>query len=563
MKPLSKLGGQYCKTCQLTVNRGEGGCLGCGKDKQYLLKKEKLCYYCYANRSAPKGIREYVETVSIPDEYNRTLFHRLVALIDWEVADEIMRRRFKAFGNFLQTHTFDGPLTWETIFRLKSELSGRRFHYVRRCLQQLGELLLNSSKDETLEECKKRVRPLIPIASLEGDAVAVLRKYELWLRNERKNGPLGRRAHFDTLAGFWKWCAIRGLKSFATVEAAHVNEYLHILGLKWRCRHCSVTKNLTSRGETSPVVCENPKCCALYSYEKVIRCADRTIRKCAGTLRVFFGWLTDVERGIEINPAPPIDCRKSGTRKRWSRRAYSLTIQYYDWAVISALLKAVEDPNMPADEAMALYLILYHAFYVKELKTVQIPTQCRPVMLGLEPPESLAVVLSLEWQTRELSRGRQFLGRTGDKLQLEPRDEPWLTDLVKRFVHERNQKLRDPNNRYLFVGESYRPPCATAGALYFRRLIPRATTRVTGRICTANILGKCSRILFAEFGGHEGFRHLRELGLGEHQARSYAWAKRVRVIPKQVNRNQKNGSNQHRSNLIVPLIDVFGIPTDL
>ena len=558
-KPLAKLGGEYCKPCQTKVNRGEGRCSGCGRDKQYVLKKAKLCNRCYTIGYAPRGLQKNLETVSISNEYNRTLFNHLAGLIDWETADEEARRRFRDFGKFLQTYRFDGPLTWGSILKLKSELPGARFVYVRHCLHQLGELLLDPSKDETLEECKRRIRPLVSISSLEADVIAVFEKYDLWLRTERKNTPSVRRGHFATLGGFWRWCARRGLTSLAMVEAAHVEEYLYTLGLKWTCRHCSFTKNLTARGEPPPTACENLECRALHSSEKMIRCLARTVDGNRGRLQVFFGWLKDVEEGIEMNPAPTPHRRKRGKTKRWKRtRKYTQTIQYYDWVVIDALLKAIEDPKMPAEEAMALYLLLHHAFYLRELQTVRIPSHCRPIALGVESRESLADVLSLEWKPRELSRGRQFLGRTGAILRLEPADEPWLGDLVRRFMRERNQKLRDPTNPYLFVGTGQSPRGGPVGYRHFSPLIESATARVTGRVCTVDILGKCSRVIYAEFGGHEGFRHLHELGLGAKYALSYAWAKPVRVVPKEV---EAGRTKQRRSSLTVPPIDVFGIPT--
>ena len=49
---------------------------------------------------------------------------------------------------------------------------------------------------------------------------------------------------------------------------------------------------------------------------------------------------------------------------------------------------------MPAEEAMVLYLLLHHAFLLWELQTVRIPSQCRPLTLGAEPPESLEDTLS-------------------------------------------------------------------------------------------------------------------------------------------------------------------------
>lgn len=69
-------------------------------------------------------------------------------------------------------------------------------------------------------------------------------------------------------------------------------------------------------------------------------------------------------------------------------------------------------------------------------------------------------------------------------------------------------------------------------------------------------------MLYAEFGGHEGFKHLQELGLCESQARSYAWLKRVKVIPKKASEARKGERKEHLRSLTLPPIDVFGISTN-
>ena len=250
-----------------------------------------------------------------------------------------------------------------------------------------------------------------------------------------------------------------------------------------------------------------------------------------GRLRIFFGWLKDVEQGIKINPAPPLKNNRRKRREKRTRKAVA-TIRYYDWELIKSLLSGIESPDTPVEEAMVLYLLLHHGFSVVELKTVRIPLQCRPTALGSESREPLENVLTLEWEVRELSRGRQSPGRTGRPLALEPSDEPWLRDLVRRFMQKRNQKLRDPNNPYLFVGIYRSPRSGQVSYPYLRLLVERATARITGRVCNIRTLAKSSRLLYSEFGGYAGFRHLQELGLGKNQAHLYAWAKRVKVIPK-------------------------------
>jgi hypothetical protein len=560
---LAKLGGQYCKPCQKKANRQYGKCSSCGKDGRYAVKKEKLCFHCYMNRCAPRRLQKLFKTVRLPNEYNQTLFDHLAGSIDCEKADEETCRQVLKFISFLKIYRFDSPLTWESIIKLKSNLPGVRFHYVRRCLQLLGELLLDPLKDETLEECKKRIKPLGPVASLEANAIAVFERYDLWLRSERQDVPRTRWDHFLELAGFWKWCVMRGLTSLAMVENEHVEEFLYTLGLKWRCRHCDSTKNVTRRGESQPAICENLNCKALRSYEKVVRRKPYTVRKCRSTLRLFFSWLKDVDEGIQIHPLPRCRRRKWNDKKRGLRKKkYLETMRYYDWEVIDALLTAIEDPKMPAEEAMALYLLLYHAFYLWELRTVRIPPQCRPTAAGVKSHELLEDVLSLEWLPRRLSRGKQFLGRTSDILKMEPADEPWLRDLVRRFMIDREKKQQRPDNPYLFVGTRRIPRSGPVDEGYLRTLIASATARVTGRVCRVDILGKSSRVLYSEFGGYEGFRHLRELGLSEETARSFTWAKRVRVVPRKASRIL---STRFRGLSVaeIPATDIFGNPTDV
>lgn len=558
-----KPGGEYCTPCQARVNCGRGKCSGCGKNRQYVVKRERLCSACFNNRSVPQRLPKLLKRVRIYDQYNQTLFRHFASLIDCEKANGQTWSRVTDFVRFLNTYHFSNPIKWESIIQLKSELAGPRFHYVRQCLQQLGDLLLDPSKDETLEECKIRIKPIVPLASLEPEATAFLARYDLWLRTERQNTTITRQNHLQKLAEFWRWCVTLELTTLAAVERAHVEEFLHKIGLKWKCRHCSLTKNITRRGESPPAKCENLNCLAVHSYEKVVRCKPRTVEGFRATFRVFFRWLKNIDEGTKTDPVPKVRRRKwNGKTRGLRKKKYPQTIQYYDWEVIDALLKAIEDATTPAEEAMALYLLLHHGFYPRELRTVRIPAQCLPPRPGMKSSELLEDVLSLEWLPRKLSRGRQFQGRTGAILKMEPADEPWLRDLIKRFMKDRDEKQQHPNNPYLFVGTSRTPRRGPVAGQYFSALIARATARVTGRVCRVDILGKSSRVLYSEFGGHEGFRHLREFGLSEDHARSYAWAQRVRVVPKKASQIVRRNSYRNLSVLEVPATDIFGNPTD-
>jgi len=497
-----------------------------------------------------------VDTLEISNEYNRFLFEKLVATINWEAVHEEIRRRIVETGTFLQNHDIEEPLSRGTVRRINSELSGAQYR-VRECLEQLAAHLLGPDTDEP-NHSDAIVFP--SINRLPADVIPLLQRYDDWLRNERKDTYLARKNHRVTLANFWRCCMNRGATCLSSVTSEHVEEFLYVSSVKWKCRECSLTSNLSARDEAPPSVCENSGCGAGGRFEKVVRCLPITLSGYRARLRIFFGWLKDVEQGIDVNPSTPT--KKKKRNRRWKSGANkNLTIQYYDWKIIESLLNAIESFNVPVTEAMALYFILHHGFYVPELQTLRIPVECRPLVLGGASPEPLEQLLRLEWLPRELSRNRHFVGRTGHIFEMQPADEPWLRELTARFMQDRNPILRDLNNPYLFVCRYSKHPCRSVGSHYIWRLIQKATARITGRVCNPGILAKSSRLLYSEFGGYEGWQHLRELGLCETHARRYAWAQRIRIIPKNPNEEAMERFSSGRSPLVLPASDVFGIPT--
>lgn len=425
------------------------------------------------------------------------------------------------------------------------------------CLQQLAEHLLGPDTDQSN---RLDLKPFASINRLPADVILLLQRYDDWLRNERKDTYGARKNHFVTLNDFWQRCVNRGVTCPSSATSEHVEEFLYILSLKWKCRECSSTKNLSARDEAPPSVCENSSCSASGGFEKVARCLPVTVSGHRAVLRAFFGWLTEVEQGITANPT--LTAEKKRKERSWNTNKPLQTIQYYDWDVIERLLNAVEDSNTPTVDAFGLYFLLHHGFYVHELQTVRIPLECRPLVIGGAYPEPLERLLRLEWLPRELSRNRHFVGRTGSIFEMQPADEPWFPELTARFMRDRNLKLRDLNNPYLFVCSYSKYPVRPVSEIYVYRLIQKATARITGRVCNPNILAKSSRLLYSEFGGYEGWRHLRELGLCERQARAYAWAQRIRVIPKEPNEYAIKRYSAGRSPLVLPANDVFGVPTN-
>jgi len=81
---------------------------------------------------------------------------------------------------------------------------------------------------------------------------------------------------------------------------------------------------------------------------------------------------------------------------------------------------------------------------------------------------------------------------------------------------------------------------------YFYRVVESATARITGRVCNVSTLTKSARLLYSEFGGYEGAHHLEKLGLGKRQAQTYAWAQRVKVVPRKASQTRKMVRDSNR-----------------
>ncbi|MGC1951604.1 MAG: hypothetical protein WA970_03275, partial [Gammaproteobacteria bacterium] len=90
-------------------------CARCNKRKVIYVKAERLCKQCYKDHLAPKALRDYIDGFTTPFRYNRTLFEILAGAVNWQAVNQMVARRFRAFGRFLQTYAFREPLTWQAI----------------------------------------------------------------------------------------------------------------------------------------------------------------------------------------------------------------------------------------------------------------------------------------------------------------------------------------------------------------------------------------------------------------------------------------------------------------
>ncbi|MDP8928915.1 MAG: hypothetical protein M3O70_10160 [Actinomycetota bacterium] len=460
-------------------------------------------------------MRAYVEGFTTPFPYNRVLFQILAATIDWQAVGQKIDRRFRAFGGFLQTHEFKEPLTWEAIEEALPALGPTNRYkpkQVRASLLDLGHVLAARGELERRDTYLARRAALLPIARAPQHIQPLLERYASWL-SERKAKLSSIYEHMQGLALFWAWCDRRGIRSPAEVQAGLVKEYMLVLCWQWQCSRCGATAEFEPRDRKPPRTCN--RCGALHSLNKVKRYAQNTVRAERAKLLVFFDWCK-MDRMVLTNPV------------QVKVPAPVPTIQHYSPDVIRALCGYVAAPDADPTEAMSLYLILFHALSVWELRHARIPV-VHPLRQDASVP-SLSEAYHLIVPRPPVSVGDRSPGRPGVRLDFHPSAAPWLRNLLDRYEHQRRQIARNPANEYLFVAPASARRNMPVSHVFLWKLVRRGSLRVLGGACNANTLRKTAGIMFAD---RAGAGILRWMGWGDVQAFAYTWADREVVHPRQ------------------------------
>jgi hypothetical protein len=498
------------------------------------VKAEHLCKQCYKDRLAPKVLRNYVEGFTTPFPYNRTLFGLMAATIDWEAVNQKLDRRFRAFGSFLQSHEFKEPLSWEAIEQALPTLGPRNRNnpkMVRASLLDLGHALAAKRKMEPKETYVARRGAWLPATRAPQSIQPLLEQYASWLCG-RKTKLSNVREHMEGLALFWSWCDRRGIRSPAEVQAGLVKDYMLVLCWEWRCSGCGATMEFEPLDRKAPRTCD--RCGALHSVNKVKRYAQNTVRAERAKLLVFFDWCK-LSRLVLTNPV------------QVKVPAPIPTIRHYSPDVIRTLCSYVAASDADPAEGMALYLILFHALSVAELRHVRIPV-VHPLREGAFVP-GLAESYYLIMPKASPSIGDRSPGRPDVRLDFPPGAAPWLRALLDRYERHRRQLARNPANEYLFVSAASARRNMPVSHVFLWNTVRRATLRVLGGACNPNTLRKTAGIMFAD---RAGAGVLRWMGWSEQQAFAYTWADREVVHPRQELASNLLGTDSAAASVVFP-----------
>jgi hypothetical protein len=515
MRSSALLGRPICPACWREERNGRGICSRCNRLKVYQVKAERLCKRCYHEHLAPQALRRYVENYVTPYPYNKILFELLAATIDWAAVTSKTDRKFRSFGQFLQTQRLGEPLTWETLEQVLpplGETNRDKPKKIRACLLELAHLLVAEGKLESWETYVARRNALSPINQAPERIQALLHRYATWL-GERQSAPSNVREHLECLACFWRWCEQRAIHGPEEVHVSLVSDYLLTLYWLWQCSECGGTMPCEPGARTAPGVCSS--CGTIGSLTKQQRYAQNTVRNHRAKLFVFFDWLR-INRMVIANPVQ----RKTA--------APEPTIRHYPPEVIKQLIAFITIPDADPVEAVMLYLIIFHALSVWELRHAALPTVL-PLRQEIAAP-TLAEAYYVNVPKPAPTRGDRSPGRPDVRLDFPAKAAPWLKPLLLRFERQRQHMVGDAKNRYLFVTPKSARHNTVVSHCFIWKMVRQASLYVLGAACNPNALRKTAGVMFAD---RAGAGVLRWMGWDEQQAFAYTWAARELVQPRQ------------------------------
>lgn len=517
-RPSSLLEEAICQSCYTKRKNGIGRCRRCTKGKVIANLEHHLCKHCYGDLIAPENLRRYFDNYDSPFPQNSYYLALLSEAVVWDKVTEKTVRRFRAIGKFLYGYELPQPLTWEAIEGALPTLgTTKRYEtkLVRSCLRDIGHLLADRGLLESWADYISRRRSLQPVEKLPACFKADLMKYREWLLYDRYS-PSGTRSSLYSVTYFLIWCAGRGITSLSEVRALTVESYQQTLCWKWVCKICQHSTTFEPWRGTPPEGCVNQNCKVEGSYERKRRHSQAYIRTQISNLSTFFDWA-----GFHgLAQGNPVQCKI----REDERKITHYSDQIYDQ--LSAYLKS---PEADPEEALALYLIFFHAFKVKELCLAQLPS------LTCQPEKRSALTLAedyhLEIAPQPRSRANYAGRRPSLRIDFPPEASHWLKPILAKYAQYRAGFEGDSQNQYLFVSSRSVRHNQPASKEHIRRLVMKATRRVLGAAANASTLRRTTGVIFTDECPRRG-AVLTHLGWGSQRANNYTYMKRRVVHPR-------------------------------
>jgi hypothetical protein len=515
-------------------------------------KKWQLCWRHNTDRLSPKLLSDYIKGYSSPFPQNVRYFLSLTAKLKVSDSDSVLKtmrtkdlKRYRALGRYLKVYELPEILTWRAIHEAlpkRNEPGRLRCQLVRSGLLELGNTFFQAGLLPSWESYLNERRLDRYLKSTPAIFVEHVAAFEKWAAQGMLNPkheislhesqPLAitTKSILETVYAvvvFLDWCVKRNIDSLTNINHSIVATYKETLFWQQECKACRKRIPFNTTSET----CSNKECQATNSYVKIRRLARGSVNRFMTNLRTFFNWaqLHDV---VQEHPfASDTGKASAGSFTVMNERGEMVeiadSIRRYDDDVVERLCQYMVSPDADPEEAVVLYLIIFHVLTVTELCNAKIPS-----LAAETPPADRDRAKDFEYlllPVRERSRGRRAPRRDGPIMKYPKEAAHWLRPLLERYFEKRR---RGRDSEYLFVGQ-FRPSRNTmpVDSRHIYELVYQASLRVlNGTINPRDLRGTVAAIR-ADMSKRRG-AILTKLGYSSERATRFNYLETFLLVPK-------------------------------
>ncbi len=514
-----------CQACDTKRRIGAVKCTVNGCGNRIINKGLQLCKRHDAERVAAPLLRKYLENYSSPFPQNEQYMAELAATINWQNVEKGTARiveyhvsRFRAIGKLLKTKELPEVLTWEAIENVLPPLGKKRrttTKFIRSALFDLGHLFAERGllPEWNLYLAERRLGQAVQKAP--SHFLEPVQSFKKWAEGGMLNPKLqflpmeldilastSKTIHdtIKSISSFLTWCMGRGVVSLEVVDSTLIADYQRSLCWLYECKVCH--RRFSFEPAKSIERCANPECNAAHSYVRERRISRSFLKAQTSHLRMFFDW-AELHGFIRRNPLTGEVCRITSRTvtsidQRGNRLEVGHAIRRYDDRVIEKLCTYIVSPEADPEEAIILYLIIFHLCTVKELCHLRVPSHISPEsnqtqLYKAQDYEYLLLPKSVR------TRGRRLPTRFDPKLVFPRKALSWLVPLLERYYEKRKEVVSAEHHEYLLAVKWRARHNTPVSAMYVRRIIRRASLRVltNGEVC-ASRLRRTAAAVFAQ-----------------------------------------------------------------
>lgn len=465
-------------------------------------KKSLLCKRHYIDQLMPGWLRRYIDTYSSPFSQNQRYFLKLASTINWADVDNgirIIRQvdvgRFRAIGDFLKVQELPDKLTWQFIEETRARFNRKEWngYFVRSCLFELGHLLAASGplqdwNSYLIERCLLKSLNSVPdifrdhVSSFQGWTQRGMPNSHLKLPIESlellSNTPGSLLDTIRSVSAMLNWAVSHGINALTEINAIVFSNYQDTLFWKHECGTC---------GKCVPFdVYENrPQCinCGPTGcYAPVRRLSRGSTVVIISRLRVFFDWAY-LQGLVASNPVQSI----KGTSKaitfnlsngRGKTVEVAKSIRRYDDSVLQKFCEYLVAVNAEPEEALILYLVIFHLLTLNQLRNLRIPSLLNN-RFSNSTPGDVENYQYLVLPSTKPSRGKRSSNRA-KKIKFFQKALSCLVPLLERYYKKRNNLGKARHCEYLIATVSSARHNKPVSDTYVRTILKRASLNLLG-----------------------------------------------------------------------------------